>query len=98
MLPFALFEAAGACVLELDAGTEELAIIVEVDVDVSVAVEVEVETGLEVDGGGAAVSSIWISQSNSRLWAVIGVFLPDEVVTVTVMIEEDDGTVENQSG
>lgn len=62
MLPFALFEAVGACVLELDAGTEELAIIVEVDVDVSVAVEVEVETGLEVDGGGAAVSSIWISQ------------------------------------
>jgi len=36
-------------------------------------------------------------KSNSRLWAVIGVFLPDEV-TVTVMIEEDDGTVEKPVG
>lgn len=72
-LPFALFEAVGACVLELDAGAEELdagaeelAAAVEVAVEVSVAVEVEVEMGLElatfvVDGGGAAVSSIGIS-------------------------------------
>lgn len=70
MLPFALLEAGGACVLELGAGTEELATVVAVDVDVCVTVEVRVEMGLElglattveVDGVGAAVSSIWVSQ------------------------------------
>lgn len=70
MLLLAPFEAVGAVVLELDAGADELGGVVEVGVEVSVAVEVEAGAGLglvlvtrvDVDGGGAAVSSVRISQ------------------------------------
>lgn len=73
-LAFAPLEADGACVLELDAGAEELGAVVEVAVEVSVAAELPVGVAMvlglvstvEVAGGGAAVSILMLVICSSR--------------------------------